>query len=162
MTLSLLISTDPSLVNIDKKHVLSIFNDFENGSWRHDRFHRFIWNNIKGTALSYKERQACIGEGEASVLIEAAKKLRLTDSENDIGRGSELAEIVLYGIMKNHYNALPVVPKIFYKQNRQDNAKVQIAYILFLMGKKGFLYGLGNPNSIVVLKMLDLIRSLLQ
>jgi hypothetical protein len=25
--------------------------------------------------------------------------------------------------MKDHYSALPVVPKIFYKQNSQDNAK---------------------------------------
>ena len=25
--------------------------------------------------------------------------------------------------MKDYYNALPVVPKIFYKQNRNDNAK---------------------------------------
>src|SRR5690606_34940452 len=30
---------------------------------------------------------------------------------------------VLYAIMKHHFNALPVVPKIFYKQNAQDNAK---------------------------------------
>ena len=40
-----------------------------------------------------------------------------------MGKGSELAEIVLYGIMRQKYGALPVVPKIFYKQNTQDNAK---------------------------------------
>jgi hypothetical protein len=45
----------------------------------------------------------------------------LVDSEN--GQGSEIAEIVLYGIMRYHYHALPVVPKIFYKQNSNDNAK---------------------------------------
>jgi len=59
-----------------------------------------------------------------SRLTEAAKSLRLTDADkDDIGRGSELAEIFLYGIMKRHYGALPVVPKIFYKQNSADNAK---------------------------------------
>lgn len=47
--------------------------------------------------------------------------LRLVDQEN--GQGSEIAEIVLYGIMRYHYHALPVVPKIFYKQNSRDNAK---------------------------------------
>jgi len=30
---------------------------------------------------------------------------------------------VLYGLMRHKYKALPVVPKIFYKQNSQDNAK---------------------------------------
>ncbi|CAH8239063.1 hypothetical protein VAEKB19_520003 [Vibrio aestuarianus] len=45
------------------------------------------------------------------------------DKTKDISKGSELAEILLYGIMKHHYGALPVVPKIFYKQNAQDNAK---------------------------------------
>ena len=46
------------------------------------------------------------------------KKNIKTDTE-----GSELAEILLYGIMHHHYKALPVVPKIFNKQNSNDNAK---------------------------------------
>ena len=46
----------------------------------------------------------------------------MTDTD-EIGSGSELAEIILYGIMKRYYHALPIVPKIFYKQNSQDNAK---------------------------------------
>ena len=118
-----LLTTDASLTPIDKKKVLSIINDFENGKWHSERFQKFVWNNIKETALSYKERKALIEEGEDSILTEAAKNLRLAESDNDIGKGSEIAEIVLYGIMKHHYNALPIVPKIFYKQNTQDNAK---------------------------------------
>jgi Cap4 SAVED domain len=47
----------------------------------------------------------------------------LPTAEQDARKGSELAEIVLYGIMRHKYGALPVVPKIFYKQNTQDNAK---------------------------------------
>lgn len=46
--------------------------------------------------------------------------MRLSD---DNGKGSELAEILLYGIMKRHYGTLSVVPKIYYKQNARDNAK---------------------------------------
>jgi hypothetical protein len=118
-----LLTKDSSLTPIEKKKVLSVVNDFENGKWNTERFQKFVWNNIKETALSYKERNALIGEGEDSILTEAAKNLRLSEGQNDIGRGSEIAEIVLYGIMKHHYKALPVVPKIFYKQNTQDNAK---------------------------------------
>lgn len=107
---------------IDNKYVLSIINDYEDERWRYKKFQNFIWDNIAETALSHSERQCLINQSH-SMLTAAAQNLRLTDKEGDIGKGSELAEIVLYGIMKHHYNALPVVPKIFYKQNVQDNAK---------------------------------------
>ena len=106
----------------ENRKLLSMVNDFEDGKWRYKKFQNFIWDNIAETSLSCKERQ-CLINNSHSLLTEAAKNLRLTDKEKDISRGSELAEIVLYGIMKNHYGALPVVPKIFYKQNSQDNAK---------------------------------------
>jgi hypothetical protein len=113
------INTNIGLSPIDNKYVFSLVNDFESGSWRYDKFKNYIWNNIAETALSKRERDSLINKPN-SVLIESAKKLRIT---NDIGKGSELCEILLYGIMKEYYSALPVVPKIFYKQNSNDNAK---------------------------------------
>ena len=114
---------DATIVPSTNKHVLSAINDFEDKRWRYSRFQNFVWDNIVETALSSTEREKLIHQSH-SLLTEAAKSLRLTDSaKDDIGRGSELAEIVLYGFMKHHYQALPVVPKIFYKQNSQDNAK---------------------------------------
>jgi len=107
---------------IDNKHILSLVNDFESGEWRYKKFQGFIWDNIAETALSFEERNALINKSH-SQLTECAHNLRLTDKEKDISKGSELAEIILYGIMKDYYSALPVVPKIFYKQNAQDNAK---------------------------------------
>lgn len=107
---------------IHNKQLLSIINDFEDGRWRFEKFNDFVWNNIAETALSHKEREA-LQTQPSSLLRSAAKNLRLTDSDKDISKGSELAEIVLYGIMKQKYGALPIVPKIFYKQNTQDNAK---------------------------------------
>lgn len=105
-----------------KKKVLSIVNDFEDGKWRFLKFQNYIWDNISQTTLSARER-ASLGNNHSTVLHEAAKKLRLTDKSGDPGKGSELAEIILYGIMKDRYGALPVVPKIFYKQNSNDYAK---------------------------------------
>lgn len=116
------INANKVLEPTDNKKVLSIVNDFEDGIWRYSKFQNFVWDNIIESSLSYKERESLINKNY-SLLIAAAKNLRLTDKEDDIGRGSELAEVVLYGIMKHHYNGLPVVPKIFYKQNNQDNAK---------------------------------------
>ncbi len=117
------VKLDDTLSPTDNKLVLGIINDFENGEWRYDKFQKFVWDNIKETALSHRERLALLSDGEGTVLIESAKKLRLVESVDAIGRGSEIAEIVLYGIMKNHYSALPIVPKIFYKQNQRDEAK---------------------------------------
>lgn len=116
-----LIGNNPSttLSSVSNKRILSIVNDYEEEDWRYKKFEKFIWDNLAETSLSYRERESLIGQ-DYTRLIEAAKNLRIS---NDYGSGSEISEILLYGIMKHHYNALPVVPKIFYKQNSQDNAK---------------------------------------
>ena len=110
-----------ALKPIENKNVLSLVNDYEDNEWWYEKFQEFVWNHIAESALSADERNKLVNK-PLSQLKEAAKNLRLTDSDAT-GSGSELAEIVLYGIMKLRYNALPVVPKIFYKQNSQDNAK---------------------------------------
>lgn len=140
------LTTDTTLTPIENKKLLSIINGYENGTWRYDNFQRFIWNNIKDTALSHRERNSLILDGEDSILTEAAKNLRLAEGDNDIGRGSEIAEIVLYGIMKHHYGALPIVPKIFYKQNRQDNAKGADSVHIVIEGSDKFSLWLGESK----------------
>jgi len=115
-------NTDDKLLQLDKKKILSLINDFEDGEWRYKKFQNFVWDNIAETALSYRERESLIDQ-PLSQLAEAAQKLRLTDKDGDVSKGSELSEILLYGIMKHFYKALPVVPKIYYKQNPSDNAK---------------------------------------
>lgn len=115
------ICTNPDLSPVNNKSVLSFLNDFEEGKWRKERFLEYVWNNIAETALSKKERDSLIGS-PMSLLKASAKNLRLLE-DDEIGKGSEISEILLYGIMKDHYKALPAVPKIFHKQNRNDNAK---------------------------------------
>lgn len=102
--------------------LLGLINDYEDHRWRYQRFQDFVWNNIAQTSLSARER-ASLADGAMSHLRRSAMNLRLTDNEKDLGRGSEIAEIVLYAVMRRQYQALPVVPKIFYKQNKNDNAK---------------------------------------
>ena len=156
------LTKDTSLNPIHNKKVLSIVNDFQDGHWHSDRFQRFIWNNIKETALSYKERKSLIAEGEDSTLTEAAKNLRLSESDGDIGKGSEIAEIVLYGIMKSHYKALPIVPKIFYKQNANDNAKGADSVHIVVENDKEFSLWFGESkfyNSIENARLKEIIDS---
>lgn len=137
---------DTNLTPIENKNVLSIINDFADGHWRYEKFHDFVWDNISETALSYKDRNALIDRSRTT-LRESAKKLRLTDlSKDQDGQGSELAEIVLYGIMKHHYNAVPAVPKIFYKQNSQDNAKGSDSVHIVIESEDTFSIWLGEAK----------------
>ncbi|EFB4363731.1 TPA: DUF1837 domain-containing protein [Escherichia coli] len=146
---------------LNNKSILSLVNDFEDGKWRYKNFHLFIWDNIAETSLSSKERAALI-DCSASLISAAAENLRLVDKENDISKGSELAEIMLYGIMKHHYGALPIVPKIFYKQNSQDNAKGADSVHLVLHGDDDFTLWFGEAkfyNSIEDARLSSIINS---
>lgn len=115
------VTSAPQLIGLVKKRVLSLINGFEDAEWRYSKFQSYLWDNIAQTALSERERSALVDQSHSS-LVAAARNLRLTDDDN-IGQGSEIAEVFLYGLMRHHFGALPVVPKIFYKQNVQDNAK---------------------------------------
>lgn len=152
---------ETELTLVDNKTVLSLANDFEDGRWRLDKFDNFVWDNIALTALSAHEREKLAGKN-SSTLRAAAKNLRLTDKESDKGKGSELAEIVLYGIMHHHYQALPVVPKIFYKQNVQDNAKGADSVHIVLEGDDAFSLWFGEAkfyNSIENARLASIVES---
>lgn len=102
--------------NFKNKKALSFINDFENGSWRFKKFMSFLYNNMVFTALNANERDALI-ECPNDILERAAHNIRISDT------GGEIGEILLYGIMKEHYKALSINAKIFYKQNANDFAK---------------------------------------
>lgn len=137
--------SDVELFPVANKKVLSLVNDFEDRAWRYEIFENFVWDNIAQTALSAREREKLIGRNRTS-LRESAKNLRITKREGAIGHGSELAEIVLYGIMHHHFKALPVVPKIFYKQNSQDNAKGADSVHIVLEGLNDFSLWFGEAK----------------
>jgi hypothetical protein len=155
-------NTDSSIAPVSNKNLLSIVNGFEDGKWRSAIFQKFIWDNISETALSFSERAALIAKPQSS-LVESAKKLRLTDANKSTStEGSELAEILLYGIMKHHYHALPVVPKIFYKQNSQDNAKGADSVHIVLTDGDDFTIWFGEAkfyNSIEDVRLNEVIAS---
>jgi hypothetical protein len=155
------LATDPKLTPTANKCVLSLVNDFEDKAWRHEKFANFIWDNIALTALSAQERDK-LADRSYTKLKASAQNLRLTDKADDIGEGSELAEIVLYGIMHHHYKALPVVPKIFYKQNAQDNAKGADSVHIVLDDKGDFSLWFGEAkffNSIEDARLPEVVTS---
>jgi hypothetical protein len=150
-----------TLTPVDKKSVLSLVNDFEDGRWRYGNFEDFIWDNIILTALSAQEREIMIDQ-PGTKLRAAAKNLRLTDKPGDRGNGGELAEVVLYGIMHHHYKALPVVPKIFHKQNTKDYAKGADSVHIVLEGDNDFSLWFGEAkffDSIENVRLSSVVKS---
>lgn len=114
-----------TLKPISNKSVVSIINDYEDNVWRYKKFNQYIWNNISQDALTKEERVSLIDSPD-TILERAASRLRIIQYKKtgeDEKTGGEIAEILLYGIMRHYYNALPIVPKIFYKQNKNDYAK---------------------------------------
>lgn len=147
--------------NAKQKYLVSLVNDFEDGAWRNAKFEAFIWDNIAETALSKKERDA-LQASPHSLLRQAARNLRLAEPGSDPGTGSELAEVVLYGILRHKYGALPVVPKIFYKQNSQDNAKGADSVHIRLEGEDSFSLWFGETkfyNSIEDIRLSAVVAS---
>lgn len=146
---------------IDKKDfLLSVINGFEDGQWRQKEFHNFVMNNMAQTALSAEDRENLYSESPYTILTESIKNLRLVDHDN--GQGSEIAEVVLYGIMRYHYQALPIVPKIFYKQNSNDNAKGADSVHIVLDNEGDFTLWLGEAkfyNDIADERLYDPINS---
>lgn len=136
------INKDSTLSPIDNKYSLCMVNDFEDGKWNIEAFHDFIWDNIAQTALNKEEREA-LGGRPSTLLKRAAKNLRITDKEVS---GGEIAEILLYSIMKHHYKALPVVPKIYYKQNANDFAKGADSVHIVIEGENDFSFWLGEAK----------------
>lgn len=111
--------------------VLGISNKFINGIWSVDRFCEYLENKIILSALSHKEYESYIVES-ATLLRRAFERLRkvhkktLEDNkeltEEEITDG-EIGEVFLYGIMHDYYQAINLVPKIFYKQSTNDTVK---------------------------------------
>lgn len=100
------------------EHLCGIANDFENGAWRYDKLVRFLMDNLVDTALSAEEKEALTTNAYTMMqrAISRLKSLR-NKSDGKYNSGGEIGEIMLYGIMSRYYHALPVVPKIFNKQN---------------------------------------------
>lgn len=133
---------DSGLPNTANKSTLCLLEDFEDGKWRIQKFLNFVWDNVAQTALTAQERKI-LSDSPRSLLNRSARNLRILDKDKT---GGEIAEILLYAVMKTYYNALPVVPKIFFKQNCNDFAKAADSVHIVLEDNDKFSIWLGEAK----------------
>lgn len=133
--------------NFNKENSIKfIVNDFEEKKWRMNRFITFLFDNLKFTALSKKEREDLI-DGSLSTLSAAVSNLRKINLQSDeVGKGGEIAEILLYGIMQTNFGALVAVPKIFYKQSTNKYANGADSVHIVIDNADNFTLWLGEAK----------------
>lgn len=105
-------------VFFENRYLLGLVNDFEEYDWSLEKVIDFINIYISETALTMTEKESLINKGKMNLILkESYKNIRIDKYMAEIG------EIFLYGILKEYYSAIPLNPKIYYKQNSNDYAK---------------------------------------
>lgn len=104
-----------------KEFLTGLVSKFDKGEWSDAPFRMFVWRNLKTACLTPSESSVIVGDPDEKLRY-AAMRLR-RETPNSKSRGSEIAEICLYGILKEFYGCCVAISKIFHKQNRNDTVK---------------------------------------
>lgn len=103
---------DPSL--------LGLCAGYELGDWRAEKFadHLFEW--LPDFCLTWSEIEN-LGSGNCVRLMRQAAK-RIYNTDKFIGRG-EFGEVIIHAVLRQVYNTLPAISKIYYKDSSNDTVK---------------------------------------
>lgn len=102
-----------------KESILGLSADYQAGMNSAASICQLVMRNLVEACLSAEERQDAL-KSDKELQIAAAEEIRVVEGK---GKASELAEICLYGVLREYYKCMPCCSKIFYKQNTQDPAK---------------------------------------
>ena len=93
---------------------------FEDNDWRHQQFAEHLMDWLPEFALSYTERKG-INQANARKLLKKSANL-IYNSEKYKARG-EFGEMILHAILRQEFNTLPAISKIFFKDSPNDTVK---------------------------------------
>lgn len=103
---------------MEEEKLLGFANDYEDSVWREKLFIEKIMDYLPLSALTAEERSKC-QQKHFTLTKRAVNNLRCCANSTRDSSG-EMGEILLYGIMQYYFHAAESVPKIFYKQNRNN------------------------------------------
>ena len=94
---------------------------FEGGAWRaQDLVDDLFQRHLPSFALSFTDLTSIDGETAARSLKQAAD---IVYNTNKYGSRGEMGELILHGVAKDFFGALPAVSKIYYKDSANDTVK---------------------------------------
>ncbi|WNG60280.1 DUF1837 domain-containing protein [Archangium gephyra] len=100
--------------------LLGLCAGYEKGKWRSSMLARYLINNLIQFAFPMDEWDKATSATGAEMLRRAALTIYQTDKFENRG---ELGEILLFAIMRTHYDSLPLVSKFYFKSSANDTVK---------------------------------------
>lgn len=93
---------------------------FESGEWRCDAFSHHMMDWLPEFALSFSERENLRDHNAVELLRKAAKVVYSTEK---YGKRGEFGELLLHILMRQVFNTLPAINKIYYKSSINETVK---------------------------------------
>lgn len=100
--------------------LLGVCASYETGTWRCKQLSKYLMNWLPEFCLSYSERQRINEETAVASLRHAAQIVYDTDKYD---RRGEFGELILHAILREKYNTIPAVSKIFFKDSINNTVK---------------------------------------
>lgn len=100
--------------------LLGLCAGYEAGAWRADAFARALIRNLPQFALPIERWQGFNTATGVEQLARAARAIYTTDKYENRG---EVGELMLFSIMREHYDSEPIVSKFYFKSSSNDTIK---------------------------------------
>ena len=112
---NLILHKDDELPNLH-----GICAGFENRSWRKDQLVNYLFDYLPEFALTYTEFSNLNGENAVAKIRQVVASIY--QSEKFKSRG-EFGELLLHAIIRETYNTIPAISKIYYKDGPNETVK---------------------------------------
>ncbi|UEP34725.1 DUF1837 domain-containing protein [Burkholderia ambifaria] len=93
---------------------------FELGSWRVQQLATVLFRSLPDFCLQYSEREAINADNAMERVAAAAKTIYQTDKFKSRG---EFGELILHVVLKELFNTIPAISKIFFKDSVNNTVK---------------------------------------
>lgn len=100
--------------------MLGLCAGYESGSWRAEAFAKYLIRNLPQFFLPIEEWENFDTATGVEQMARAARAIYTTDQYDHRG---EVGELILFSIMREHYNSEPLVAKFYFKCSANDTVK---------------------------------------
>ena len=100
--------------------IIGLCVGYELGEWRYRRFASHIMEWLPEFALTYSEIESIHSGNMVALMREAAQKVYATEKFKKRG---EFGELFLHAAIRQVFNSIPAISKIYYKSARNDTVK---------------------------------------
>lgn len=103
-----------------KAHLLGLCAGYEAGAWRADAFAKSLIRSLPQFVLPIEEWENFNTATGVEQLSRAARAIYTTNKYQHRG---EVGELLLFSIMREHYDSEPIISKFYFKSSSNDTVK---------------------------------------